>query len=354
MTPAPQLVYLAFGAETYQREAVFSIVSALAHSSSPVETRTFEIQVFTDSPMFYKQLPVRIRPIEPGWDGPHQYHFRIKHAALQAVLREHGKAVLIDTDTFFRVSPERLFERVVSGSLVCNAIGAEIGQSPELPDKLLDYMERHDLADPALRQTNSGVIGMVDADTSVLDRSIMLMDELRPLVPNLYTLEEFSLALAAHGKLQLISCTDIIHHYWSRKAQFRAKIEAWYAKHHQAPLSPDAIQDSLLVNDRLPRPPQPVRSIQKLLTAATDRNRRQFLREILYGCHAYPNEFDRACSAVWWDKALANVEERRSTPLSLAELDSWLASPIMKLLAGNHYAAMREHLLRRLKAHHSL
>lgn len=351
MIPAPQLVYLAFGAETYQREAVFSIVSALAHLPGPVESRAFEIQVFTDSPGFYKQLPVRVRPIEPDWDGPHHYHFRIKHASLQAVLREHDKAVLIDTDTFFRASPDRLFERVTTGSLLCNAIGIALGRSPELPERLLDYLKHHDLADPALHQTNSGVIGLVAADASLLEHSIRLMDELRPLVPDLYTLEEFSLAVAAHGRLQLTSCTDVIHHYWSRKAQFRAKIEAWFAKHHREPLSQGALQDSLLVNDRLPRPPQPTRSVQKLLTAAADRNRRQFLREVLYGCHAYPNQFDRACSPAWWDKALANVEDRLGRPLTLGELQSWLANPLVKLLAGSYYAAMREHLLIRLKAH---
>jgi len=30
-------------------------------------------------------------------------------------------------------------------------------------------------------------------------------------------------------------CPDLIHHYWSRKQLFRAKVKAWIAKHAAAP-----------------------------------------------------------------------------------------------------------------------
>ncbi len=352
MTAAPQLVYLAFGPETYQREAVFSIVSALSHTAS-AHPEAFGIQVFTDQPGYYAKLPVTVRAIDASWNGPHRYHFRIKHAALRQVLKECEKAVLIDTDTFFRVPPEALFDRVRAGTLLCNAIGSSLGQSDGMPAALLAYLNRHGMHGPALRQTNSGVIGLVASDASILDRSISLMDELRPVIPKLYTLEELSLALVAHDHLQLAECTDAIHHYWSRKAQFRAKIDAWYLKHGDSPLSLGAVEDSRLVNDRLPRPPQPLRAWQKALTVLVASERRQFTRELLYGCHVYPNEFDRACAPVWWDKALTNAQDRLQRPLSAEELSSWLADPILKRLAGRHYSALRGRLLGRLEAQSS-
>ena len=350
MNATPQLVYLAFGAEIYQREAVFSIASALAHSASCVSDRKFEIQVFTDNPEFYARLPVTTHAITPTWGGPHRYHFRIKHAALLDVLSEHQKAVLIDTDTFFRASPDSLFERVTGGHLLCNAIGAPLGESPSLPKQSVSYLSKTGLLQTNLRQTNSGVIGLTTADKGILEHSIKLMDDLRPLAPELYTLEELSLALAAHGKLQLNGCTDLIHHYWSRKAQFRAKIQAWHSKHHDDPLSKTAMADVLLVNDRLPRPPQPYRGWQKGVTALIDKERRQFIRELLYGCHDYSNEFDKACAVAWWDKAIVNLEERQGQPLSSEHMTLWLADPLLKLLAGSHYDTMQGHLLSRLKA----
>lgn len=348
MIQTPQLVYLAFGAETYQREAVFSIASALTHASQGRQP-PFAIQVFTDNPAFYAKLPVTTRDIDPAWRGPHDYHFRIKHVALQTVLQGSEKAVLIDTDTFFRTTPEALFQLIGPGRLLCNAISPPLAQAQALPDTLAPHLCQRELVDPTFRQTNSGVIGLDQADNALLERSIRLMDELYPLAPQLYTLEELCLALAAHRRMQLFGCTDVIHHYWSRKAQFRAKINAWYNKHQHDPLSPQAMEDVLLVNDRLPRPPQPYRGWQKLLTLLAPRERRQFFREALYGCHDYGNEFDHACSSIWWDKALDNLMERQERPLNASEIRSWLGSPMLKQLAGRHYPAMHSHLLDRLQ-----
>ncbi len=345
MPPTPQLVYLAFGAETYQREAVFSIVSALSHTPTG-QAPAFAIQVFTDTPALYARLPVTTHAIDPSWSGPHSYHFRIKHVALQTVLEEHDKAILIDTDTFFRSSAENLFQRVTSDSLLCNAIGAPLSQAPSLNDDLLTKLRSLGLADPELYQTNSGVIGLCQRDKALLDRSIQLMDELRPLAPDLYTLEELCLALAAHQHLKLCECTDVIHHYWSRKTQFRAKISAWYEKHQHAPLSSQAMTDVRLINDRLPRPPQPRRAWQKLATTFSSDTYRQFFRELLYGCQQYSNEFDQACSTVWWDKALENLESRQK--LSIHEIRKALASPLLKWLAGEHYPSMNTYLQAKL------
>lgn len=350
MSQTPQLVYLAFGAETYQHEAIFSIVSALAHTRAG-ETPAFAIQVFTDTPELYIKLPVATHAIDPTWNGPHGYHFRIKHAALKKVLEEHSQAILIDTDTFFLSSAENLFQRVTQGSLLCNAIGSPLAKSPHLGNALMIRLQSLDLAEPELRQTNSGVIGLRQSDKSLLDRSIHLMDELRPLAPELYTLEELCLALAAHRHVQLRECTDVIHHYWSRKAQFRAKINAWYQKHQDAPLSPKAMADVRLINDRLPRTPQPRRAWQKVATSFSPKKYRQFFRELLYGCQLYENEFDQACSTVWWDKALENLGNRQNP--SAHEIRQALANPLLKWLAGKHYLPMNTYLLAKLNKHYA-
>lgn len=98
------------------------------------------------------------------------------------------------------------------------------------------------------------MIGLTAEDASTLDSSIAMMDEFYPLAREAYTLEEFCLAVAAYRQLELAECTDVIHHYWSRKAQFRAKIQAWLRKHDHDPLGQAALADVKLVNDQLPRP----------------------------------------------------------------------------------------------------
>ena len=160
------------------------------------------------------------------------------------------------------------------------------------------------------------------------------MDDLRPLITEFYTLEELNLTLEAHGQPQRNACTDLTHHYWSRKTQFRAKIQAWHTKHHVEPLSKAAMADVLLVNDRLPRPPQPYRGGQKTLTALIAKERRQFLRELLCGSHTYANEFDCTCAETWRDKALVNVEKTTGRTAGYRANNAIACIPIVKTVGG--------------------
>ncbi|WP_409288107.1 hypothetical protein [Pseudomonas sp. KCJK8927] len=351
-TPSParsQLIYLAFGPVTYHQEACFSIVSALTHLGE-TPGAAVDIHVYTDNPAPYGKLPVNVHVLDAAtrtaWNLPHGYHFRSKHVLLRQVLEQHPLAVLIDTDTFFRTSPLRLFERVKPGQLLCNFIGAPYGANRKavLYESLHAILRQRGLADDQTRMVNSGVIGLTQADAQILDRSIAMMDEFYPLAPTAYTLEEFCLAVAAHRTLALAECTDVIHHYWSRKQQFRAKIQAWLRKHAAEPLSEAARADVLQVNDRLPRPPALHRLGYKALTLTLPSQERQFARELLYGCYPYGNEFDRACAPAWWDKALENYVAREGR-MEPEQLRRCLRHPGMRLSLGGRRKEIEGHLL---------
>lgn len=348
MTHATQLIYLAFGAATYQREAVFSIVSALTQANRCKHTEPFDIRVLNDAPSFFDKLPVQTSAIDPSWAGPYSYPFRIKHMALKDALQNRIKATIIDTDTFFRELPVALFKRLAPGKLLRNARGRPVSKVPLLPRTMLARLEQ---AEPSLstsRPTDSGVIGLMHSNRAVLERSITWMDELRPLPPELHTLEEPCLALAAHDRMELNARTDMIHHYWRRKAQLRAKVGAWLTKHNAASLSKEAMQDIPIISDRLPRPTQSCRSWQKLVTRRVPGERRQFIRELLQGCHTYPNEFDRGCTR---GRTLIKALERLGRSLSLNALQAWLNNPRLKMLAGNRYPALHSHILARFTAY---
>jgi len=346
----PQLVYLAFGPATYHQEACFSIVSAIANLGGNTNL-AIDIQVYTDKAEPYAKLPVTVHLLDEAtrkaWNQPHGYHFRSKHVLLRQVLQQHPQAVLIDTDTFFRKSPLQLFQRVKPGTLLCNAIGARYGANQQclLYKNLLGILEPRGLADCQMPLVNSGVIGLCAENSDVLDRSIAMMDEFYPLARTAYTLEEFCLAVAAYRKMELAECTDVIHHYWSRKAQFRAKIQAWLAKHGQHPLSPPALADVALVNDQLPRPPALHRLGYKALSLTLPPQERQFARELLYGCYPYANEFDRACASAWWDKALENLNARHG-PTDPERLRQCLRHPGLRLSLGERRKDIEHHLLR--------
>ncbi|MBV4539216.1 MULTISPECIES: hypothetical protein [Pseudomonas] len=350
----PQLVYLAFGPATYHQEACFSIVSALAHlRQTPDEA--IDIQVYTDSPEPYAKLPVVVHALDEAtrkaWNQPHGYHFRSKHVLMRQLLEQHPLAVLIDTDTFFRQSPMQLFRRIKTGTLLCNAIGARYGANPDcqLYKTLHQALQARGLADTQMPLVNSGVIGLTAADAATLDHSIALMDEYYPQARQAYTLEEFCLAVAAYRTLELAECTDVIHHYWSRKAQFRAKIQAWLHKHGDDPLSEAALADVYLVNDQLPRPPALHRLGYKAMSLTLPSHQRQFARELLYGCYAYANEFDRACAPAWWDKALENLHERHGR-MEAEQLRQCLRQPGLRLSLGRRHKEVERHLLKDSRA----
>lgn len=346
----PQLIYLVYGAETYHQEALFSIASALAGlRETPGEA--LDIQVFTDNLLPYEGLPVRLRHLDnetrQAWIEPHGYHFRAKHVVMQKVLQEAELALLIDTDTFFHCSPLELFHRIQPGTLLCNAFGLNYGanKDSELYLTLADIMRQRQLADDNMPLLNSGVIGLNCADAAVLDRSIALMDEFYPLAKGAYTLEELCLSVAAYRSVQVRECPDLIHHYWSRKQLFRAKTKAWLDKHRAAPICPQALDETRQVTAVLPRPPTLQRLAYKFITLALPGHKRQFMREILYGCYRHTNQFDQACAPVWWEKALENLERRLKKPLEDHELKHWLNHPLSRLVLGERRKAIYQHLM---------
>jgi len=351
----PQLVYLVFGADTYHREAVFSICSALARLRETPD-HGLDIQVFTDDPAPYRDLPVRVRNFDTAtreaWMQPHGYHFRIKHMALREVLRESEVALLIDTDTFFHQSPLALFERITPGSLLCNSIGIRYGECPEsvLYSALSAELLARGLADDQMPLINSGVIGLHADDAGLLERSIELMDDLYPRAEGAYILEEFCLGIAAYKRYSIRECPDLIHHYWSRKQLFRAKVMAWLRKHQDVPLDPVALDDTRQVTAQLPRPPAAQRLLFKAVTLILPGHQRQFVREVLYGCYPHANEFDQACAPVWWEKAQDNVERRMRTPLQPRQLEQWLGHPGVRLLLGRRRSSIYQHLTSRQKS----
>ncbi|HEH8684260.1 TPA: hypothetical protein SH378_002767 [Pseudomonas aeruginosa] len=346
------LIYLVYGRQTYHQEALFSIASAFAHLRDGA-AHGLTVRVYTDDPSPYAGLPVQVREVTAeelvAWCQPHGYHFRAKHVALRDALEDADQALLIDTDTFFHSSPLRLFDRIQPGSLLCNAIGARYGEHRNFPlyRDLSPYLFERGWADDEMHQLNSGVIGLPREEAKILDRSLELMDELYPIANGAYTLEEFVLAVAAHKRLELVGCTDLIHHYWSRKQLFRTKIQAWLCKHGSSLLSAAALDDTLKVTDRLPRPPRAKRLLYKLGTLPLPAPMRQFSIELLYGCHEYSNEFDRACGPVWWEKAATNAIERYPQEPIAEQIEDWLNHSLLRNLLGSRANEIRQHLRQR-------
>ncbi|MCJ8170407.1 hypothetical protein [Atopomonas sediminilitoris] len=316
---APQcsqaLVYFTYGTDCFHIEARFSILTALFRS--PERTPTFSIFVYTDSPQYFSDLPVDITCIDAAqlnaWQGPHGYIHRSKHEIMLRALDRTETAIFIDSDTYFTQDPALLFLRTGHNTVLVNVIaeGAR-SSSNDIVKALAKPIAKLGLDTRHLKQTNSGVMGIHQQNTEILHQSLALMDELYLQSGSHYTMEEFALALATQkNNMQLTQCADLLHHYWSRKTIFRAKVSA-FLNNYPAPLSDDRAQTSFtLVTPTLPKPPTYYRLTSKMLAFSLPKAYRQFFIEIRYGLYPYANEFDRACLYAWLDKALNNAEENQ-------------------------------------------
>jgi hypothetical protein len=87
--------------------------------------------------------------------------------------------------------------------------------------------------------------------------------------------------------------------------------------------------------------------LYRTATLGVPSTQRQFLREVLYGCCWQDNEFDRACSTVWWEKARDNAEERLNRPLEPRQLEHWLDHWAVRQILGNRRKEIYQHLMQR-------
>lgn len=327
-----QLIYIAFGDETYQTEAFFSIASAIARN---LETPgfSFDINVYTDNPDFYKNLPVQTHPINKDWYGEINYHFRLKPAVVYENADKYKKTILIDTDTFFKKSPKHLFDKIKKNNLLCNSKHPE--SINHIDDRVLKVISRENLLKKDFVYLNSGVIGIHKSSSYIIKNTINIIDKLYPELSFYYTLEELSLALAASlEKVDSTDCVEVIHHYWSRKAIFRKKAEAWYTKHKSKPCSDHALLDTLNVTVNIPKPPVLNRLINKLTALTVEKKYRQFILELFNATYQYKNEFDNAAATVWVQKSFENLKDKNPS-ITQSEIYSVLTNKLVSTKIKN-------------------
>jgi hypothetical protein len=196
--------------------------------------------------------------------------------------------------------------------------------------------------DRSARLFNAGVIGVNRADTDFLDAPLDLLDRFYPDLREIYIFEQICISVAVHKRLKLNTCADVLLHYWSRKKIIRAKVQTWFDKHKDAPLSESAFSDLTRIDARIPRPNLFTRLRIKLVLPFFPKNMRQFAKEILYGSMSATgaNEFDRAAILAYQKKAIENALTKNEQECVI----SWLEQPILHKMAGMNFADLRKML----------
>ena len=226
--PSRSLVLLSYGGRDDQvAETKYAILSAYrwARPSDGIE-----IVLYTDNPSRFDDMPVRLRPIAAeeleGWTGPEGYQYRRKLEVLRDALIQTGRPVVfVDSDTWFRRSPVRLFDRIGRGRSIMHVREGSLRGRP-FPQYCHDFV---DCVESRTWKTssgsplditsdvvwNSGVIGLDPLDNVLVDDALALIDQVYCKC-ELWFLEQFAIAFFLMRSTDVRGASDIVFHYWPK------------------------------------------------------------------------------------------------------------------------------------------
>ncbi|TNM67418.1 hypothetical protein FHN55_10180 [Streptomyces sp. NP160] len=233
------LVYISFGEGRHVDEVRFSVQTAARHLGAP--RGDWRIDVWTDSPQAWKDLPVEVVEVAPEqvdtWMGPHRYVWRSKIEVLRAALERSGggRCLYVDGDTWWRRSPTVVFDRIGPGRSVMHL---REGRPPAPEVAALDHvLQRYQPVDtsgrpwvfPADRDSwNAGVIGLDPADAAVCADVALLTDQLleHGFGDHSHTSEQLAFAVGLAARTSVAEARDAVVHYWptEMRAPFSAAL----------------------------------------------------------------------------------------------------------------------------------
>jgi hypothetical protein len=217
------LVYLSYGQGPHVDQLIYAVLSALHMLGR--ESNDFRIIVYTDNPAVVSDLPVHIEPLNAKllteWAGPFDFNHRRKIFAIKDALQKFGGRLgYCDCDTYFLRHPGKFFARIRPGRTVMHIREGHLYDCQA--GLVADFLQDHDLQNragqrwnitPDTLMFNAGVLGLHEADISLLDEVVHLTDQIYPHV-RIHTIEQFAFSACFRHCTKLRQSYDIVHHYW--------------------------------------------------------------------------------------------------------------------------------------------
>jgi hypothetical protein len=218
------IIYLCLGDGRHVDELRFAISSALRYWAPEA---SWSVVLYTDVPDSFADLPVQIRTVAAetaaAWAGPYSYIYLGKIHALADALTRADRAAIVDGDTYFCASPERLISRIAPGRSIMH-MREGLPNSPEAAGlrRVLQSRRPRDRRGgdwPVTEREilwNSGVVGLHRVDAALCAEAIHLTEELL----NLGFGEESRIAeMIGFGsvlsrKTRIREVGDLVVHYW--------------------------------------------------------------------------------------------------------------------------------------------
>jgi hypothetical protein len=305
-----QLLYLIYGnQDVYRREAKFSMLTALAQLK---RGESLCIRVMTDRPQDYAGWPVDTIALDEQtmaqWQGENGYHHRRKACAIAQGLKLAHKTLFVDTDTLFLESPHRVFERIGPGRYVMDRFEYDWSYVCDRPDyvKLGRCLQAHGISSHnSFKLYNSGLCGVTDGDTPLLEASIRLIDEWTRGSFDIHTIEQIALSFAMRNH-PVQEAKKFIYHYFAEKRFFHAMQKHFFTRHGEQfrPELP-ALCTEVPRCKPVPSPWQRLRIKWKLRNK--HKSMKKVGRDLLYGSAAPDHPYYEVCRHEWWESASREI-----------------------------------------------
>jgi hypothetical protein len=219
------IAYLVYGAQReYQLELTYSVLSAVHRLGS--DGSKCRIALIADEENQRPDLPVEHVVYSPAefssWTRNGQYKHEAKvHGLLKALDRFKGKVALVDTDTYFNVSPLRLFEHIGPGQSVMHVFERLLSDDEYL-GPILEKIGNLPLSYSVSRETrlfNSGVIGLDFSARHLVEDVIALTAQLYS-VYSAFNIEQLAFSIVLGKQTSLADCPGFIRHYYGYERGF--------------------------------------------------------------------------------------------------------------------------------------
>ena len=231
------LVYLVFGPNAANHtQAYFSILTFLRQPAA-----LEGITVVTDRPDFYARLDPRVRllPVDAAllreWEGPHQFFWRVKIKALEAVAAAcPGQALLyLDSDTFLGGQAANLTQALTTNVALMHEPEGQLAALPSKTERLMWQQLQHrtweniKLTGSTL-MWNAGAVGIPAGRATVaIALALRLCDAWCAAGVTRRLIEQLALSVALAETGPLAAANASIGHYWSTKPEWNRPIAAF-------------------------------------------------------------------------------------------------------------------------------
>ena len=216
-----------YGKERILREAKFCVLSLLKFIK---DDANYSIVLYTDNNAFFDDIKdhVVFEPMLPEmvqqWKGEHNFVHRVKvMMLLDFVSKYEGKFLYLDSDTWFKKSPQQLFETIDGDNALLHLPEAQLKSNA---NPIIKKMHRFVKANTFTLDNgeevkipaeyfmwNAGVIGLPTQTKPVIEKVLELTDKML-LAYQKHVMEQLAFSYFLQKEFTPHRCDDVIEHYW--------------------------------------------------------------------------------------------------------------------------------------------